>query len=214
MHAFNNCLSQTIPEDKKVKNNTICTFHNNHLDHNELINFLLKNKNKKVYINTNKVPNQNKITEDIKQTIKKLFEFNEDFENLFNNSLNKLPKNFDVYHYRLGDNVFKNDTDNLDIIVNSFNIREKSNQNDIFLISYSLNLKNKIYDIYKNNKVFVFLNKPYHTRDNSNDVYTLIDFFLVTKAQNIYCYSKYFWISNFVFWTSNIFNIKLIDTKN
>lgn len=58
LHAFNNCLSHTLPDDKKVKNNTICTFYDNHLDHNELINFLLKNNNKKVYINTNKVPNQ------------------------------------------------------------------------------------------------------------------------------------------------------------
>ena len=212
LHAFNNNLSHTLPDDKKVKNNTICRFLDNHSDHNELINFLLNNKNEKVYINTNKVPDQNKITEDIKETIKNLFEFNEDFENLFNNSLNKLPKNFDVYHYRLGDEVFNNDTTNFDNIVESFNNREK--QNDIFLISDSLNLKNKIYETYKNNKVFVFLEQPHHTCDNSNDVHTLIEFFLITKAKNIYCYSNYFWISNFVSWSSYIYNIKLINIKN
>ena len=97
-------------------------------------------------------------------------------------------------------------------IINSFNNRVKSN--DVFLISDSLNLKTKIYEIYKNNKVFVFLNKPQHTQYETNNIEdTIRDFFLVTKAKNIYCYSNYRWVSNFVLWSSYIYDIKIVNIK-
>ena len=213
-HSFNNYLLHKLPDDIQVKNNSINRFMygDENCHDNDIIHFLLKNNNKTVYINSNNFPHQDNITEDIKQFIKNLFVFTNNFENALNNSLNKLPKNYDVYHYRLGDKVFHDDTINFNNIVSSFNDRKKTN--DIFLISDSLNLKTKIYEIYKNNKVFVFLNKPQHTQNESNNIEnTIIDFFLVTKAKNIYCYSNYRWISNFVLWTSYIYDINLVNLK-
>ena len=34
---------------------------------------------------------------------------------------------------------------------------------------------------------------------------------LITKAQSISCYSIYQWISNFILWTSHIYNVPLRD---
>ena len=214
LHVFKNYLLNSLPLDMEVKKNYIHKFlyfdENDH--YNEIINFLLNNTSENVYISSNNFPHQENITEDIKQFIKAIFLFNNNFEKLLYESLNKLPKNFDVYHYRLGDEVFYNDKNNFYSIINSFNNRVKSN--DVFLISDSLNLKTKIYEIYKNNKVFVFLNKPQHTQYETNNIEdTIIDFFLVTKAKNIYCYSNYRWVSNFVLWSSYIYDIKIVNIK-
>lgn len=214
VHALNKYIINTLPDDLKVNNNYINSFvygdENNH--DNEIINLLLNHNNEYVYISSNNYPHQDNITEDIKQFIKNIFVFNNDFEKLLNESLNKLPTNYDIYHYRIGDEVFYNDINKFDNIINSFNNRK--NSNNIFLISDSLNLKTKIYEIYKNNKVFVFLNKPKHTQYDSNNIEdTIIDFILVTKAKNIYCYSNYRWISNFILWTSYIYDINLVNLK-
>jgi hypothetical protein len=213
LHLMNDYLIYSLPDELKVKNNHITKFHYSNEDSHdyEIIHFLLQyiDSNNTIYINSNNYPHIDCITEDIKTYMKQLFTFTPFFENRLNESFSQLPNDYDVYHYRLGDEVFKQDIDNCQHIIDSFNNREKPN--NVFVISDSLNLKQKIYDIYQNNKVYVLLNQPHHTKDDLNDIHILIDYMLVTKAKNIYCYNTYSWISNFVLWSSYIYDIHLVN---
>jgi len=52
--------------------------------------------------------------------------------------------------------------------------------------------------------------------DNSNNndkLETLCDFFLIQNAKSINCYSNYNWISNFILWTSIIYDVPLYNLK-
>jgi hypothetical protein len=81
------------------------------------------------------------------------------------------------------------------------------------LISDCLEFKKRIAEKEKEKDVFVFLNKPVHCgfRDFSNKDYkeTIRDFNLIKNAKKIYTFSSYHWISNFVFWTSLIYDVPL-----
>ena len=191
----------------------------------DMINYLLNSQSTMICINSNFFPNITDINEDIKQFIKDIFKFNEYFENVFNSYLNKIPKDYNLYHYRFGDFMFhdntivyshnrNDDNTNFDNYIHNYNELSKKNDNYASVIlSDSLNFKKKIYEIYNDTDTIVFLNKPSHTcfTNDNDDINIFIDFFLVTKAKAIYCYSYYSWISNFVLWNSYIYDIPLIN---
>lgn len=178
---------------------------NSHDD--EIIQYILNTNHPIVTINSNNYPDVNNITQDIKDYIKTLFIFTPGFEQLFNQRVNMIPPDYDIYHYRFDDIIFYNDPNkDYSNIINSFN-----NKENCLLISTSLNLKKQIYEKYNNNNIFVFLNKPEHTQKTTDEnlIHIYIDFFLVTKAKHIYSYCDYRWISNFILWSSYIYDIPL-----
>ena len=186
---------------------------------NDIIDYLLNTQDNTVCIHTNNYPDTNTITEDIKSFIKKSFEFNPYFEEIFKTYYNQIPENYHLYHYRFGDHKFKND-DLDDHTIHKFaeSFQQTNKHENCLIISDSLSFKKKIHEIYHNQDVFVFLNQPNHTNshangsnlDHENDLYIFIDFFLVTKAKTVCCYSYYPWISNFILWNSYVYDIPVI----
>ena len=151
----------------------------------------------------------------MKNYIKTLFKFNPYFEEILNSYYNKLSENFSIYHYRFGDEVFNDDINDFEEIINSFKTKNDE-KNNCLVLSDSFNLKKNIYEVYNNNNIHVFLNKPTHTNNTNDDddINIYLDFFLITKAKTIYCSSNYRWVSNFVLWNSYIYDIPLINLKN
>ena len=221
-HRINKYLLNKLPhelleteENKEIKkfNYADEDFHDN-----EIIDFLLNSQENILRINTNNFPDVNNVNEEIKTFIKNLFVFDLEFEKLLNSYFNALPETYHLYHYRFGDHVLlKNDNNRHQIkhFVEHFKINKKNGP--CLIISDSLLFKRYIYEFYKNKEVFVFLTKPTHTSYNTveseHDVNILIDFMLITKAESINCYSSYRWISNFILWTSHVYNVPLFNMK-
>ena len=182
-----------------------------------LSNYLLNTTARTISLNTNAYPNIDNISSEIKGFIQNILEFNELFETLFAEYLMKVPKDFNVYHYRFGDDRFQSDKDNM-LISAKFTEFDSIHNKPCLVISDSLLFKQKIYEVHRNDIVFVFLNEPTHNRDDINakvvdDCVIFIDFFLVTRAKCIYSFSSYHWVSNFTLWSSYIYNIPLYDLK-
>jgi hypothetical protein len=222
----NSALSESESETKTESKTFYCRDDpHDKGSHDDMINYLLNTQSDIVYINSNFFPHIDEINEDIKTFIKNIFKFNEDFENVFNMHLIQLPKEFILFHYRFGDFMFHNNpiiynhnrndhNSNFDQFIQSYSEISRQNENyGALILSDSLNFKKKIYDIYNNNNTIVFLNRPTHTAytNENDDINIFVDFFLVTKAKSIHCYSYYPWVSNFVLWNSYIYDIPLVN---
>jgi len=217
-YRINKYLTNKLPDEllENEENKEIINFHykdENYHD-NDIMDFLLNSNAKILRINTNNFPDINNITEEIKDFIKNLFAFDLEFEKLLKSYFNVLPENYHLYHYRFGDYVLlenDNNHDEIKYFVEDFKINKKIGS--CVIISDSLLFKQYIYDLYKNEEVFVFLTKSTHTSYNTveseDDVNILLDFMLITKAESINCYSSYRWISNFILWTSYVYNVPL-----
>uniref|UniRef100_A0A6C0KPM8 Uncharacterized protein n=1 Tax=viral metagenome TaxID=1070528 RepID=A0A6C0KPM8_9ZZZZ len=186
----------------------------------DIINFLLNNNSDSIRISTNNYPDINNINDTIKNDFKNILNFTPDFNNNLYEHLNKLPNKYHLYHFRFGDNKFvtKRDFDILEVqkFIKLFN--EKKKDGPCVVISDSLFFKKYINKLFKNKNVFVFLNKPTHTflsknMDSEDEINILLDFMLMTKAETINCYSFYPWISNFILWTSYIYDVPLFNMK-
>jgi len=183
-----------------------------------LSEYLLNATSDVVSINTNGLPDSDNITEEIKDFIHKILEFSDEFNGIFLKSLREVPADFNVYHYRFGDERFQADTEDTLLNKKFAEFDAIHNKKPCLVISDSLLFKQKIYELYRNDVVFVFLNEPTHNRDDKNakvvdDCVIFIDFFLISRAKFIYTYSSYDWVSNFSLWTSYIYNIPLYDLK-
>jgi len=184
-----------------------------HIEH-----FLLNTPAKCVTIHSNLMPDMDNITPEIKKNIKELFVFQEYFYKKLDEYLQQLPEVYNLYHFRFGDSVLVTQNSDENDIFSKLNIFQKEHSGDsCLIISDSLVFKQKIFDLYANKKVYVFLNRPTHTYDeNTNeidDMDVFIDFMFISKASNLYCYSNYSWISNFVLWTSMVYDVPLHNIK-
>lgn len=151
------------------------------------------------------------IDDECKEMIKRIFRPNAEFQEYIDKQFAKIPNpNYSILHIRAGDHEMLNNLDtNLINVVLPQIIMHKS-PDDIF-ISDSYNLKQYVNKI---NKLFIFDTKPVHMgfHTNTEDIKeTLFEFFLLIKAQKIKTYSVYDWISGFAYWTSQIYDIPLIN---
>ncbi len=163
-----------------------------------------------IIITTNSYPILTEIDEDIKEYIRNLFILKPNVKSYLEERLSSLPSDYHLFHYRLGDDVFENDTLNTDEIFQNF---EKNKKDNAVVISDSLTFKQILNSAYENKDVYLFLNKPTHTCSGEKNMDTLIDFFLVINAKTVNCYSIYGWISNFVYWSSVVYDIPLFNLK-
>jgi len=210
-HVFNQYLvNNYISINSQIEKTYL--FYNENINNNFLvneINELSKNYNV-ISIYTNSFPIIDEIDNDIKVYIKKLLILKPEIEEYIKLKLYELPPIFNLFHYRVGDNILiNNNIENNSLYVENFLKNIKKNA---VIISDSLSFKKELFDLYNNKDVYVFLNKPYHTKIQS-DIDTIVDFFLIKNAKAVYCYSNYRWISNFVLWTSIIYDISLFDIK-
>jgi hypothetical protein len=207
-------LDDELLEIVKSKTLKKILYSNENLHNDEIMNnYILNSQDEVIHINTNTFPDINNITQDIKDFIKNIFKLTPEFEKIFNSYLEKTGTNFDIFHYRFGDDIFKNDCVNIRKIV--YSIQQINSTNNFVVIGDSLNVKKELYNMYNNNKIIVFLHKPTHTKDTSDEdvIYIFIDFFLASRAKNIYCWCAYGRMSNFILWHSYIYDIPLIKIE-
>lgn len=184
------------------------------LCHNDYLINQLRNKTS-VRISTNLYPDITvELDKNIKEFMKNFLLIKPDFDIDFINR--ELPEVYDLFHYRLGDKYMCQDTDGraqnilLDDVFQHFLIHNTHINNSV-LISDSLEFKEKC-----KNHTKVYLNDPIHTRFDSNHkvnsaemIETIRDFYLIKTAQNVYAFSAFPWKSNFVLWTSKIYDVPL-----
>lgn len=132
------------------------------------------------------------------------------------NNLNLIEKQFNIIHIRAGDRfILLNYTDtNFFKRIENLMISKINNNEKYFLLSDSNELKKIINNKYPN--IITNLNKIIHTGEEHNitleDEYiatknTLVDFFIMSKANKIICISAYGHKSGFSEYCSIIFNI-------
>ena len=163
-----------------------------------------------------------KIDEDIKEFMRSFLILKPEYETYLQSRNRIIPPNYNLFHYRLGDKYMCTDTDGRiksgqnesDICFQNFLKNKKQNS---VILSDTLSFKEKCKDI-----ATVFLNDPMHTRFQDNPklmnsqeliLDTICDFYLIKNATTINCYSFYPWISNFILWTSIIYDVPLFNLK-
>jgi hypothetical protein len=154
------------------------------------------------------------ISEPIKTYIRDILQLRPEYEEYLNQKLSTLPSHYPLFHYRFGDDhICKKDQLNIQY----YNHLMHHKKENMVLISDSLLFKEKCKDI-----AHVFLNDPIHTTSNPNHkqirmdeliLDTICDFYLIQRATAIYSYSCLPWLSNFVQWTSIIYDIPLYDLR-
>ena len=179
--------------------------------HQEIMSFIYNQKEINVIcLTTNAYPKINEIDGSMVEFVKNMFHFNDEFHSYMNNKLTTLPETFMLYHYRIGDEVLysQRNLDDINKYIENFRNSLNDNDNPIVLISDSLFLKNEIKKQFPD-RVFILNNTPHHISDSNVNIDTIVDFCLIQHSTEVRTYSNYRWISNFVFWTSNIFGIPL-----
>ena len=186
--------------------------HDNNSHNDYILNQLRDNTHTSIRITTNLYPEPG-IDEEIKTFMKDFLLVKPEFDL----SNRELPDVYDLFHYRLGDKYMCQDTDGraqnilLDDVLKHFLIHN-TNMNSV-IISDSLEFK-KLCKHHTN--VIIYLNDPLHTRLDTNHkinspdmIETIRDFYLIKHAKNVYSFSAFPWISNFVLWTSKIYDVPL-----
>jgi hypothetical protein len=154
------------------------------------------------------------ITEDCKAFIKYHFTPNNDFLDYINEKINSLPfKEYNILHYRLGDNVLIKNMQNKKININSIisNINKYHNEEEnTILISDSMDLKKRAK---KETNIFMFDSVLAHMGCSNDIKDTLFEFFLITNSKKIKTFSVYWWTSGFVKISNDIFDVPLERIK-
>jgi hypothetical protein len=186
----------------------------NELHHEEVIRFINHFSHLNcIQITTNWKPHLY-LTDAIKQYMRDILQLRPEYEEYLNQKVSQIHPNYKLFHYRFGDEHICN-KDNLNIEYYAHLMHHK--KENTVLISDSLLFKEKCKKI-----VHVFLNDPIHTTSNPNYkqsrmdeliLDTICDFYLIKYASAVYSYSCLPWLSNFVQWTSNIYDIPLYDLR-
>lgn len=174
--------------------------------------FIKNNNQNVIYFLTNQqcdeFNNHNKILdEDCKQFIKTILTPTPEFE-IYINKFNEF-NNFNVLHYRLGDDDLMNN--NINYMYYDSLVDNMPKIDNSILLSDSCNFKK-----YIKSKINVFMIDGIvaHMGKSDNDVKdTLREFFIITRAKHIYTHSIYCWISGFVYWAHKIYDIPLHNLK-
>ena len=167
-----------------------------------------------LYFLTTEHCDENDISEDCKDFIKKILQPDEQLANLLETFLSVQDENYEILHSRLGDgyinnNVTEESMSEIDKIVDKYYI-----QKDIFMCDskyYKEHLKEK-----KPQVCILDLNIGHIGRetDETKIKNTMLEFFIISRSNRIKTYSNYFWISGFVFWLSKIYDIDILNIKN
>jgi len=152
------------------------------------------------------------VTNDCKAFMKNILKPTSEYQEYINFQLSKLPfPNYNIIHYRLNDDEFKNGSvgkniEYLNSMVYSLNINKECND---VLLTDSISFKEHSF---LNSDVYIFdtkvchlgLSKDYHAiRD------TLFELFLITRSSKIKTYCKIHNVSGFVKWISEIYDIPI-----
>jgi hypothetical protein len=152
------------------------------------------------------------VTNDCKVFMKNILKPTAEYQKYIDFQLSKLPfSNYNIIHYRLNDDEFKNGSTGKNIeylndIIQSLNINKETND---VLLTDSLSFKEYAF---LNSDVFIFDTKLCHL-GLSKDYYairdTLFELILLTYSKKIKTYCKIHKCSGFVKWISEIYDIPI-----
>jgi hypothetical protein len=157
------------------------------------------------------------VSPDCKNFMKNLLKPTPEYQQYIDFQLSKIPfANYNIIHYRLNDDEFKNggvgkNIEYLNSIINSLNSNKENND---ILVTDSLSFKEYAF---LNTSIFIFdtkvchlgLSKDYHAiRD------TLFEFFLITRSTKIKTYCKIHKVSGFVKWISEVYDVPIHILKS
>jgi hypothetical protein len=181
------------------------------IDNLKLDNYLKANEDKKfLYFMTNDCINLEPFDEDCKNFLKNFLTPTQEFVEFFQEKSKIIPfNNYNILHYRVGDNVGLVNQNNKSGFHHLMRSVKLNIEKDDILFSDSNKFKNYV-NIYF--KIFFFKLNIGHTGfDNDEEKLknTMFEFFVLTKAKKIKTYSVYGWTSGFVSWASQIYDIPL-----
>ncbi len=148
--------------------------------------------------------------EDCKNFFKKFLTPTEEFQEFLNENFKKIPiSNYNILHYRVGDNTGIVSTTYKKGFHHLMRSVKLNMENNDILLSDSSKFKNYVYIYFK---IFFFKLKIGHIgfeNDEEKLKNTMFEFFVLTKAQKIKTYNVYGWVSGFVDWISKLYDIPL-----
>jgi len=197
----------------------------NAINSRDKLEILLKNKlscDKPLMISTNVEP-PNNMTNDCKRFMRLLLHPTDEFNRFFIEMRARfnIPNNYTIAHFRLGDQELMNktiDVANYQMLGEIVNFH-MTNTPNLFIMSDSLEFKKYLCKRIRPEFVGrIIPSTPIHlSHPDALDVEkikeTMFDFMLLINARLIKTHSKYMWISNFVKWAGNIFNVPVLDMK-
>ena len=145
---------------------------------------------------------------DLKEFIKNLFVFTDQFSTYINTYMDAIPFNpYKIIHFRLGDHA---------LLYNAQSHKQQEYINTIcsiktdnsILITDSSQLKNAV----KESGIFMFNEKIAHvsfSNDEGGIMHTLFEFILLMKASSIATYTIYWWTSGFTKIANFIYDVPL-----
>jgi hypothetical protein len=158
------------------------------------------------------------ITDDCKQFIKSNLTPNPEFKQYLDTIISNLPfKEYNILHLRLGDNELvkkKKALHDYKSFIDKFIETKMFNPITDIIITDSQTLKTYLQT---NTQIYTPDTQLCHIglAQNLEPVRdTLVEFFITTHSKKITSFSIYTWVSNFVLWTSKIYDIPLISVKN
>ena len=176
----------------------------------------LMTENTTIYCTCNGFPT--KMTEEDKSFAKHLLELTPSFQKEIDAIVEGLPTGYGIKHYRFKDDIF--DKDGLDIsnerFARCFNHLKKTYKETDVLMTNSSSLKKyameklKIKTIECNSSAeeckisHIGMNPDY-----KSSKFSYIEFFCICRASYIHTYSEYEWVSGFVQWSANTFDIPI-----
>ena len=140
--------------------------------------------------------------------MKKILTPNSDLKDFISKTLQNIPDNYNIIHYRLGDEELVRNKSNNNINKYIEHFKNNIEKNDV-LLSDSSFFKNVIKNLECNTIMLDVIPKHigYNIDESLKD--TLLEFFLISKAVKIKTYTVYQWTSGFVKWISKIYDIPL-----
>ena len=154
------------------------------------------------------------IHKDIQKQLQQIFLPSPQLEQQIQTYLNRIPKSFVALHYRIGDKDFIKKINSIDEKKAIHHVQKHLKPNTVFF-SDSQILKNIVHKHFKD--VIVFDHEIGHIGVETDDqkiCNTLIEFFILSKAQHIHTITCYNWISNFTNIIHKIYNIPLTFDNN
>lgn len=173
----------------------------------------LRNK-KELYLYTNDFPLK-ELDKDDKRFAKYLCKPKKELKHKIDEKIKTLPTDYGIQHFRFNDDVLKNDI-NYDnpLFKKAYNILKNNSKSTDVLISNSTNFKKYAIQHLNIKTIDDAKTQIKHIgEDNDSGVeYSFIEFFICCKAKYIKTHTAYFWPSNFVYWSSKIYDIPFTNT--
>ena len=180
-----------------------------------------------IFIYTNKCPKgddcvsykPNVLSKQEKEFAKFLCEPQDFLRDEIDRTIQTLPENYGIQHFRFSDKVFDKDIDEHDpMFIQFFNTLKNTYKRTDVLLSNSTNFKRYAKQMLNIKTIDCdgdecTVGHIGNSQDMESVKMSFIEFYVITKAKYVKTVSKYDWVSNFIKWPCVIYDIPLTENK-